>query len=226
MSQSDSFLNEVSEEVRRDRFVATFRRNAVWIGLVVVLVIGAAAAWEWRKASVRAAAEARGEALWAALEEGAEPGLIDSIELTSTDGAALLALHKAALAVVDEDPETAVTELSRVAGDGTVDTALRDIARLKLAAVGEDRLEAQERIDILETLTADGHPLRALALEQRALVHLGEGDPGAAVSDLTAALATGGLDGQAGNRIAQLLQALGGADEAADEGGDEVGQDG
>ena len=69
LGQSDSFINEVSEEVRRDRLFGFFRRYGWLVGLVLILVVGGAAALEWRKASGRASAEAAGDALRAAYLE-------------------------------------------------------------------------------------------------------------------------------------------------------------
>ncbi len=49
MSDTDSFIDEVSEEVRRDRLYATFRRYG-WIAILAVLLLVAGATWnEWRK---------------------------------------------------------------------------------------------------------------------------------------------------------------------------------
>ena len=44
MSNPDSFIDEVTEEVRRDRLFALFRKYG-WIGLVVVLGIVGGAGW-------------------------------------------------------------------------------------------------------------------------------------------------------------------------------------
>ncbi|MEO0914995.1 MAG: hypothetical protein AAFY59_18760, partial [Pseudomonadota bacterium] len=61
MSESDSFLDEVTEEVRRDNLVKVLRKNAVWIIGVLVLLVGGIGTNEYLKASNRAAAEARGD---------------------------------------------------------------------------------------------------------------------------------------------------------------------
>ena len=59
MANQDSFINEVTEEVRRDRLFTLFRRYA-WIGITIVVLTVAGAAWnEWRKADARAEAQAR-----------------------------------------------------------------------------------------------------------------------------------------------------------------------
>ena len=58
MSNPDSFIDEVTEEVRRDRLFAMFRKYG-WIGvLIVVFIVGGAAVNEWRKSSAEARAEA------------------------------------------------------------------------------------------------------------------------------------------------------------------------
>ena len=56
MSETDSFIEEVTEEVRRDRLFALFRRYG-WIVLVLIVLVVGGAAWnEYRKAQDRAAA--------------------------------------------------------------------------------------------------------------------------------------------------------------------------
>ena len=50
MSDSDSFIDEVTEEVRRDRLFGYFRRYG-WIAAVVIVVVVGGAAWnEYQKA--------------------------------------------------------------------------------------------------------------------------------------------------------------------------------
>ena len=48
MSNNESFIDEVTEEVRRDRLFAMFRKYG-WIGVVLVLgVVGGAAYTDWQ----------------------------------------------------------------------------------------------------------------------------------------------------------------------------------
>ena len=58
MHESDSFISEVSEEVRRDRLYAGLRRYGWLIAALVVLIVGGAAFNEWRKLSRQASAQA------------------------------------------------------------------------------------------------------------------------------------------------------------------------
>ena len=43
MSNSDSFIDEVTEEVRKDRLFQLFRRYGWIAGVVIVLIVGGAA---------------------------------------------------------------------------------------------------------------------------------------------------------------------------------------
>ena len=54
MSNPDSFIDEVTEAVRRDRLFAMFRKYG-WIGAVLVLGVVGGSAWiEWSKARAMA----------------------------------------------------------------------------------------------------------------------------------------------------------------------------
>ena len=67
MSDTDSFIEEVSEEVRRDRLFSLFRKYA-WVAvLLVVLIVGGAAWNEYRKLTEQREAAELGDQLYAAL---------------------------------------------------------------------------------------------------------------------------------------------------------------
>ena len=70
MSNNESFIDEVTEEVRRDKLYAGLRKYG-WIGILgVLLLVGGASVNEWMKARERAAAEAAGDAILAAVGAG------------------------------------------------------------------------------------------------------------------------------------------------------------
>ena len=69
MSDTESFISEVSEEVRKDQLFGYIKRYG-WIAvLLVLLLVGGAAYNEWSKAQARSAAQATGDQLIAALNE-------------------------------------------------------------------------------------------------------------------------------------------------------------
>ena len=88
MSDTDSFIDEVTEEVRRDRLFGYFRRYG-WIPAVIVFaLVGGTAYNEWSKAQVAQVAQARGDALLDALEledEAEQAAALSAIALEDED---------------------------------------------------------------------------------------------------------------------------------------------
>ena len=63
MSLNESFIQEVSDEVRRDRLFNLFRKYG-WIGVcLILLLVGGAGINEWRKNKERVTAEQNGDEL-------------------------------------------------------------------------------------------------------------------------------------------------------------------
>ena len=68
MSDTDSFIEEVSDEVRRDRLFKIFKKYA-WVAvLIVVLLVGGAAFNEYRKISDQKRAANLGDELYRIME--------------------------------------------------------------------------------------------------------------------------------------------------------------
>lgn len=216
MANPDSFINEVTEEVRRDRLFATFRRYG-WIAVLVVLMLVGGAAWnEWRKAQARAEAEARGDALLAALEASSPVAQAAALEALRSGGPAepVVALLAAAQAVAAEGGAAAREKLEALAADPDAPQLYRDVATLKSAMLGAGEVAPDARISALEPLTAPGGAFRALALEQIALAHVEAGRTDEAVAILSGLLGAADVGGALERRVAQLILALGGVLEA------------
>jgi hypothetical protein len=210
--ESDSFIHEVSEEVRRDRFYAFLRRWGWLIGALLLLVIAAAAANEWRKARAQAGAEAAGEALRAAFAEAdpaARAALLAELAAREPEVAVVAELARAGALAEAGDRSGASEVLGALAG-GTAPDPYRGLAALQRVMLLGPEMDRSERFATLDLLAADGAPFRPLALEQRALAHLEAGDRTAAIADLEAALATPGVPEALVGRARQLLAAAGG----------------
>lgn len=214
MSQSDSFIEEVTEEVRRDRLYALLRKYG-WIGVLVVLLIVGGAAWrEYAAAQARAQAQSFGDSILDALENDdteARLAALASIEAPDPEARALLSMLSSEQAVDLGDVEDAVALLGTVADDSAVTPVYRQVARYKALLRGGDVLTADERRMGFEELAIPGQPLRLLAEEQLALLDIEAGDSDGALARLTAMVddseATAGLR----RRAAQLIVALGGS---------------
>ncbi|MCB1371630.1 MAG: hypothetical protein KDJ83_12130 [Rhodobacteraceae bacterium] len=213
MHESDSFIHEVSEEVRRDRFYAFLRRWGWLIGAVLVLIIGGAAVHEWRKARMQAAAEAAGDAMRAAYLEtdpAERAGRLGEIAVEIPEAAVLARFAEAGSRIEAGERDAAAALLAELSTDGGVSDLYRQLAALqRVMLLGAD-LDASERLAALEMLTGAEAPFRPLALEQRALARIDAGDAEAAQSDLQAILDDPAAPEQVRARARQLIVATGG----------------
>lgn len=213
MHESDSFISEVSEEVRRERFYRVLQRWGWLIGLLILGIVGGAGVHQWLKSRERITAAAAGDALAAAYAETdptARAERLAGLAAEDPPGAALFRIAAAGSLAEAGNTAAAAEGLAAIAGDGQVPPLYRDVAALqRVMLLGAD-LPASERLATLEALTAEGAPFRPLALEQRALAHLDADDKAAAEADLTAALADPGTPAALRERLGQLLVAIGG----------------
>ncbi|MBV1868631.1 MAG: tetratricopeptide repeat protein [Marinosulfonomonas sp.] len=218
MSETDSFIEEVSEEVRRDRLFALMKKYGWIVILLVLLLVGGAAYNEFRKSQERSAAQALGDSVISALrleDAGERMAALKDIDTQSGSAAGVLALLVAGEAVKDEDPAGAIAALKTIANDAETAPVYRHLAELKLIlAQGED-LAPQERIDRLTALSGAGAPYRLQAEEQIAVAEVALGQTDAALKRLMLLLEDGEASPALRRRVSQLIVALGGQLEPA-----------
>lgn len=214
MSDSESFISEVNDEVRRDNLFRALKRYG-WIGaLAVILIVGGAAFSEYRKAQNRAAAEAVGDGLLAALAQD-EPALraqaLADVPTTTPEAQAVAAMMAAAEAEQSGDIDAAITALQSVSVNGDIPAIYQQVAAFKSLTLQSDTLEAQERRQQFEALAAPGQPLSLLALEQLALIDVETGDADAAMTKYQAILQDANVTSDLQQRALQVIVALGGS---------------
>jgi len=209
MADSDSFINEVTEEVRRDRLFAVIRRWGWLAASIVVLIVGGAAYLEYGRARDRAAAQAFGDALLTALNgsTGEDRAAALAEIAPATPGAGMiLALLQSGEQAQAGDAAAAAARLRAAAEDADLGPRYRHLALLRAEML--DPSEVAEARLLLETLAAPGAPYAPLAQEQLALLDLREGDAEGAVAlfrQIEAnAASTPGLQ----RRAAQLIVAI------------------
>jgi hypothetical protein len=215
VSNPDSFIDEVTEEVRRDRLYAMFRKYG-WIGGLLVLgIVGGAAYVEWEKSKAVARAEGFGEAMLDALDVGGTAERRAAMAAVPADGtqAALKALMLASDPAGDlpQSKAEALAALEALIADASQPEIYRDMATLRRVMVAGADLPLADRRAALEGISAPGRAFRVMAAEQLAYLLIEEGKAEGAIAALSALMqdqeATQGVRA----RAAQMITALGGS---------------
>ncbi|WP_103255665.1 hypothetical protein [Tabrizicola aquatica] len=210
MSNPDSFIEEVTEEVRRDRLFGLFRKYG-WIGVLVVVAIVAGAAWnEWSKSRAEARAEAFGDALIDALDQGTPDERRAALEAISVDGQQGAILQLILASDPQADRAATLAALERLAADATLPASYRDLAVLRRVTVAGAEMPLADRRTALQGIATPGRPYRTLAEEQLAYLLIEEGQRDAAIAALQALMQDQKSSGALRARAGQVITALGG----------------
>lgn len=214
MSNSESFIEEVTEEVRRDRLF-NFMKRWGWVPVLgVVLIVGGTAWREYQNAAETSAAQAFGDGILTALENedsAARVTALDDLAAPGADAQAVLQMLIAAEEGSNGDDAAAIERLQAVANNTDVPQIYRQIASYKAMARGADVLPVDERRSGFEALAVPGQPLRLLAEEQLALIEIETGDKDAALTRLQALVVDSEVTSGLRRRASQLIVALGGS---------------
>jgi hypothetical protein len=212
MSDTDSFIEEVSEEVRRDRMFDLFRRYG-WIAVAAVLLLVGGAAWnEWSRSQQQTQAEALGDAVVAALqlEDAAQrAAALQDIQSQTADGQAMVQLLSAAELAADDRASDALTQLAAVRDNDEVQSIYRQIAAFKFLVIPNSGSSVEDRQSGLEALISSGSALRVLAEEQLALLDIELGNEADAVARLQRLLEDSEITPGVRRRVTQLITSLG-----------------
>ncbi|MFW8636852.1 hypothetical protein [Cribrihabitans pelagius] len=217
MSDTDSFIDEVTEEVRRDRLFLMLKRYG-WIGgVAVALIVGGAAYREYSKAQDTAAAQELGDAVNAALENEDSAARAEALAAVSAEGAggaAIVAMLEAGALVEAGQTADAVAALEAVASNGDLPLIYRHVASFKALNLQAVTLGAEDLRLQYEALAQPGAPLAPLASEQLALLDIQAGDTDAAIARLRAIAEDAAAGADLKERATQVIVALGGAADA------------
>jgi hypothetical protein len=212
LHNSDSFIHEVSEEVRRDRLYATLRRYGWILMAIVLLIVGGAAANEIMKLRHSGQAEGAGATLHAAFAEtdpATRAGLFGDVAKDAPH-AIIARLGEAGALTAAGQPDKAAAVLLALADDNSILPVYRQLASLQRVMLLGKTMDPSERAATLETLSSPDSFFRPLALEQRALMYLDQGDKPAAVEDLNAVITDASATEAMRARARQLVIAAGG----------------
>lgn len=210
MSTPDSFIDEVTEAVRRDKLYAAFRKYG-WIGGLVILVIVGGVGWtEYGKSRADARAQAFGDALIDAVDLGDAKERLAAVAAIPADGGQVAIRDLLQASVASEDRAATLAALDKLAADVSVPEVYRDLAVLRKVLFQGSESAIADRRAALQSIAVPGRALRVLAEEQLAYLLIEEGKPDQAL----AALSTLYQDQESPqgllDRVGQAILALGG----------------
>lgn len=217
MSDNDSFIDEVSEEVRRDRMFSLWKRYGPFVIGAIVLLVAAAAVMTWMDqrradqaqqagagliaASIGSAAETA-EAMQVVANSAGEPGV-----------AALANMRAAGALVIAGDKDAAIEAFNKVALAADTPALLRDIASLRALMLRGEDMPPADFANALSPMADGAGPYRLLALEARGVAYARAGDSESAIADLNAVHSDPAAPAGLRRRVAEVLTALGAAPE-------------
>lgn len=212
VADTDSFIEEVTEEVRQDRMFGLWKRYGPYVLAGVFLIVAAAAGWQWRVNEQRLAAREAGGVLNAAaqVQDAAARAAAFAEAAPQVGDAALLAkFGEAAAAAEAGDAARAQTIYAAIAADQSQPKRWSQLADLKSAALSLNTGESGTAMTTLAPLTAEGEPYRLLAIELQGVAQVMSGDLEAARTSFETVLndpaATATLQG----RAAEFLRSIG-----------------
>jgi hypothetical protein len=210
LSNPDSFIEEVTEEVRRDRLFGLFRKYG-WIGGVLVVALVGGAAWtEWSKARAEARAEAFGDAIIDALDQGTPEERRAALAAIPTNGEQAALLQLILASDPEEDRAATLAALDKVAADATLSAGYRDLAVLRRVLVAGAEAPLADRRTALQGIAVPGRPYRTLAEELLAYLLVEEGKVDEAITAMTTLMQDQEASGAMRARVGQMVTALGG----------------
>ena len=214
MSNPDSFIDEVTEEVRRDKLFATFRKYG-WIGIALVaLVVGGTAYREYSSAQEQARAQAFGDAVLEVVDLGGTEERAAAIAALPADAKQQAFVQLLLAADPKENREGALKALETLAADATQPQVYRDLAVLRRVMVAGTDIPVADRRAALEQIAIPGRAFRPVAQEALAYILIEEGKSDEAIEALRKLTQDQEAPATLRRRAEQMIAALGGTVQA------------
>lgn len=183
----DHFIEEVDEELKRERYMDLWRKyGTLIVGAVLIVVIAVAGTVGWRQYRKNERIEA-GLAFMdarALAEKGKTEEALAAFKALGTNGVAgyreLARFQEAAVLARQGNEAAAAGVYDSIARDGGTDKLFRDLALILYTLSVADRAEPKALMDRLKPLTESSSPWRFSALEITALLERRRGDTDAA----------------------------------------------
>ncbi|MFL2802009.1 MAG: hypothetical protein ACJ0DD_04520 [Paracoccaceae bacterium] len=175
MSLNDSFIKEVSEEVRRDKLFK-YLKKYLWFGIVfIVLIISAVAFNEWKKNNEKINYQLNGDELNLAFKKISEDQNFDEYiaYIEQNKPGSILAALSPIFLDNENNIEKKLLYLKNIENNENSPQVLRDLSLFYQFYLGNSTYD--EKFQILNELSGPDKPFRLLAVEGKIDLYLEKG---------------------------------------------------
>lgn len=203
-------MQEVSEEVRKDRFYRILKKWG-WVGIaLIVALVGGASFNEWNKESKINSARNLGDRVLAAIASKDVTDLKE-IEIKNVSQDIFIKNLMSAILFSDDKLDASKKALEEIGDIPGITKTYKDLNAFKLGLLllKSGNLTGEERFGVFEALVEPGSPFRSLAKEQQALILIEQGNIELAIKTLMEVTDDSETTDTLRRRVAQLRISLG-----------------
>lgn len=173
MVESESFIKEVSEEVKRDRLFKALNKFKWLLFALIVSLVGAVGGYEYYKFDKKSRAQKDGEFLISAIERLKENGQTVTEKIDNKFVSVLIKLNEAKYFEEKGDMKSASAAYNHIISKYGENKFFNHYSKFQLYLMDPAKsLGDVEKIKILDELSAPDSPLKLLALEQKLYLYV------------------------------------------------------
>ena len=173
MVESESFIKEVSEEVKRDILFKTLKKFKWPIIVLIILLVGAVGGYEYYKFDKKVKAQEIGEFFVSAIENLKNNGQTVTEEIDNNLISVLIKLHEAKYFEEKGDIKSATAAYEYIISKHGENKFFDHYSKFQLYLMDPaESLSDKQKIDILDELSGPDGPLKLLALEQKLYLYV------------------------------------------------------
>ena len=173
MVESESFIKEVSEEVKRDNLFKFLNKFKWSLFALIILFIGAAGGYEYHKFSKKARAQKNGEFLVSVIENLKNNGLTVTEAIDNKFLSVFIKLNEAKYFEEKGDIKSATAAYEYIISKHGENKFFNHYSKFQLYLMDPaESLSDKKKIDVLNELSVPDGPLKLLALEQKLYLYI------------------------------------------------------
>ena len=173
MVESESFIKEVSEEVKRDKLFKLLNKFKWSLFSFIILLVGAVGGYEYYKFDKKQRAQRNGEFLVSAIENLENNGQTVTEEIDNKFISVLIKLNEAKYFEEKGDTKSATEAYKYIINKYGENKFFNHYSKFQLYLMDPaESLSDKEKIEVLDELSAPDGPLKLLALEQKLYLYV------------------------------------------------------